>query len=459
VSAVRLVLVLWSGLCLVLAPLLPARDGDRWWQRWLGEQILRTHRVPAALGPETFTAAGAPWVPQEWLLSLGVAIAMRHGAFVLLSLLIAAVPIGVLLSIVARSRGRAEPMAMAVMLLFCGIALSGSFGVRAQVLGWGCFAAFLLFLERRDGWYYASIAAVVVWANVHGSAALAPAFLIARIIGAVADHGLRELKTSRDLRILPFVAVALFCTPLGWHLPVYAAELVTSPIRQYIQEWQPASLSDLGFVFGALPLAMLVVIGWKTVVRDKAEGLPVVMLFVAALFARRNEPLFAIAAAPLAAQALTARFPGVRRLAGRIAGLELFAIAAMCVAFVVTGTAFAWIVQHTPPVVPVAAIARLAASGGQRRVFCENFNDCSLALQYSNVKVFIDGRADPYPLDVWKSYVSAIRIAPGWRDILVRYDVNAVVAPLASPLAQAMARDPIWRTAFRDQTFVLYVRG
>ncbi len=182
-SAVRLVLVLWSGLFLVLAPLLPARDGDRWWQRWLGEQILRTHRLPAALGPETFTSAGAPWVPQEWLLSLGIAIAMRHGAFVVLSLLVAAVPIGVLLSIVARSRDRSEPTAMAVVLLFCGIALSGSFGVRAQVLGWGCFAAFLLFLQRRDGWYYAAVATVVVWANVHGSAALAPVFLGTRIVG------------------------------------------------------------------------------------------------------------------------------------------------------------------------------------------------------------------------------------------------------------------------------------
>ncbi len=178
--------------------------------------------------------------------------------------------------------------------------------------------------------------------------------------------------------------------------------------------------------------------GWRAAVRDKAESLPVAMLFVAALFARRNEPLFAIAAAPLAAQALTARFPGVGQLGGRIAALERFTIAAMCVAFVATGASFAWIVQHTPPAVPAVAIARLAAGGGQQRLFCENFSDCSLALQYSNVKVFLDGRCDPYPLDVWRSYVSAIRVEPGWRDILARYDVNAVVAPLDSPLAQAI---------------------
>ena len=75
-SAVRIVMVLWGGLFLVLGPLLPPGDGDLWWQRWLGDLILRTHHLPSALGPETFTSAGVPWVPQEWLLSIVVALAM-----------------------------------------------------------------------------------------------------------------------------------------------------------------------------------------------------------------------------------------------------------------------------------------------------------------------------------------------------------------------------------------------
>ena len=155
-SAVRIALTLWGGLYLVLGPLRSPQNGDLYWQRWLGDAILQTHRLPTALGPETFASPGAPWVPQEWLLSVLVALAAHQGLFVPLALLVAVVPIGILLSIYFRSRNGATPEAIAIVLLFCGVALAASFGVRAQVLGWGCFAAFLLLLGRNDRWFYAT---------------------------------------------------------------------------------------------------------------------------------------------------------------------------------------------------------------------------------------------------------------------------------------------------------------
>lgn len=460
-SAVRIVMVLCGGLFLVLGPLMPPGDGDLWWQRWLGELILRTHHLPSALGSETFTATGAPWLPQEWFLSMLVALAMLHGWFGVLSVLVAAIPVGVLLSIYARSHDQAAPMDIAVALLLCGIALQGSFGVRAQVLGWGCFAAFLLFLQRRDGWYYAAIPAVVLWANVHASAMLAPILLTARIVGAVGDRGVSELRTSRDLRILPFVAIALLCTPFGWHLPAYSVAFAVSPIRQYIQEWQPATFSDLGFLFGAFPLALLIAAGGlRAALRNKTETIPIAMLFVAMLLAIRNVPLFAIAAAPLAAQSLDATFPALRRFADRVAGLERFAIVTTIIAFALSGIAFAWSRQRAAPrVLPTAVIARLALGGEPHRLFCENFSDCSIALQYSNLRVFIDGRCDPYPIDIWNAYISTIRLAPSWKSTLLGNHVNAIVASRGSHFAKALAADRLWRTGFESGGFVLYLRS
>jgi hypothetical protein len=458
-SAVRIVMVLWGGLFLVLGPLLPPGDGDLWWQRWLGDLILRTHHLPSALGPETFTSAGVPWVPQEWLLSIVVALTMDRGLLAVLKVLFSLIPIAILASIYLRSRDRSTPVAIAIVLLCCGISLDGSFGVRAQVLGWGAFALFLFFLQRRDAWYYGGIAAVAIWANVHASAMLAPIFLSARILGAVLDRGLGDVKTNRDLRILPFVVLAIFCTPLTWHLPAYALALAVSPIRHYIQEWQPAALNEPEFLLGALPLALFVAIGGiRAAFRNKAESLPIVMLFAAALLARRNEPLFAIAAAPLAAQSLDVRFPQLRGLAGRIAGLERFAIAATCVAFALSGVVFALARGNAPSAVPAVAIARLAAGGTTRRLFCENFSDCSLALQYPNIRVFMDGRCDPYPLDVWQSYVSMIRVEPSWKNTLRRYGIDSVVAPRNSPIAKALASDAAWRSIVRGGSFALYER-
>jgi len=59
----------------------PQLDGDLAWQRRLGETILRTHAIPRALGDETFTAAGAPWLPQEWAFSVLGALAGNGPGF------------------------------------------------------------------------------------------------------------------------------------------------------------------------------------------------------------------------------------------------------------------------------------------------------------------------------------------------------------------------------------------
>ena len=308
-APVRLAIFLWGGLYAALDPFRAFDNADLYWQGWLGEYILHWHRLPSTLGTETFTATGAPWVPQEWFFSILVALAMRHHLLVPFAIAIAIVPIAVFGSIYIRSRGRAGPEAIGIVLLLVGCALSASFGIRAQVLGYGCFAAFLLCLGRSDRWAYVAVPVVAVWANVHASVLLAPVFLLARMTGAVADSGLRTLQKGRDIRIFALTLAAVCCTPLGWHLPVYALALVTSPIRHFIQEWQPVSFGDLDFLFGGLSLALLLVAGgWRELVRNKQESLPIAMLFIAMLFASRNVPIFAIAAAPAAASGLSALF-------------------------------------------------------------------------------------------------------------------------------------------------------
>jgi len=443
----------------VLAPLRTPGDGDLYWQRWLGDLILRTHQLPVALGPETFTAPGAPWVPQEWLFSLAVAITANHQFFFPFSVAISVVPAAILASIYLRSRGSAGPAAIGVALLFCGLALLSSFGVRAQVLGWAGLAAFLLFLERRDRWYLAALPVTIVWANLHASVAIAPVIVLARIAAVVADGGLRALRTSRDLAMLPAVLLALLCTPLGWRLPFLAVALARSPIRHYIQEWQPPGLHDLSFTFGALPLALAIVLGARaTLTREKLQSFPAALLFLAALFAGRNTALFAIAAAPLAARGLDVRFPRLRDLGERVRELEPVAIGAIVLAMVLSGWALTRIQQREPPPLPVAAIAYIARGGADRRVLCENFTWCSIALGYPALRVFIDGRCDAYPLAVWQAYVAAIRARKAWSEPLETYGVDTVVAQRDSRFAVALANQPHWRRAYQDVSYVVFRR-
>jgi hypothetical protein len=433
-------------------------DGDLYWQRWLGELLLQTHRLPTALGSETFTATGAPWVPQEWLFSLVVAVALRHGLFLLLSIVVSALPAAILWSVFARCRDTAWPAAIGIALLFCGCSFMESFGVRAQVLGWALFAAFLFFLERRDRWYYAAIPTAILWANVHASVALAPAIVAARL-AATALGGGGAVRTSRDLLMLPAVLFAMICTPLGLRLPAYAIALTTSPIRHFIEEWQPPGFHDLSFVFGTVPLALAILLGGKTMLWEKRSQLfPAALLFGATLFAARNIPLFAIAAAPLAAVGLSQRFPQLGRLRASLQDLQPVGLTAIGVVVVLAGVAMTRLQRQEPPRLPDAVIAGLAADRSQHRVFCENFSWCSLALQYPRLRVFLDGRCDAYPVRIWQAYGATLKQPNSSGRVLRDYGVDAVVAKRGGALADVLATSGAWTIASQDAAFVAFRR-
>ena len=456
-SAVRLSLVLWGGFFLTLGPLRSPGDGDLYWQRWLGELILRTHQLPHALGTETFTAVGAPWVPQEWLFSIAVAASNDHGLSILLAILVSAIPAGVLASICLRSRNNSSDQAIALALLFSGFALLGSFGVRAQVLGWGALAAFMTFLDRRDKWYYAALPTVVLWANVHASVMVAPAIVLARVAAIAADGGLRGLRASRDVLMLPAVMIATLCTPLGWRLPIYAVAMLGSPIRHFIDEWQPPGVHDASFLIGALPIALAILAGGRAILaQNRRQAFPAALLFFAALFAERNVALFAVAAAPLAAKGLDARFPQLAKRVLKVREVEPAGITAMFLAFLLTGAALVNMQRVEPPRLPTAAIAYLASDDRDHRLFCENFTWCSIALAYPRLSVFIDGRCDPYPIDTWRNYISAVHLDDSWAHKIARYRVNIILAQRGSPFAAAVAREEGWKTAYSDHFYVAF---
>ncbi|HVN68602.1 MAG TPA: hypothetical protein VMU38_02985 [Candidatus Binatia bacterium] len=411
-----------------------------------------------ALGTETFTAPGAPWVPQEWLFSLAVAAAWNHRLFLALSIAISLIPLWILASVYLRARRDASFEAIGIALLFCGIALLESFGARAQVLGWGALALFMLCIERRDRWYYAAFPAAILWANVHASVALAPAIVLTRLAATIVDDGFR-LRVSRDLMMLPAVVVATFCTPLGWRLPYLALTMIGSPIRHYIQEWQPPGLQDASFLYGALPLAIAILLGGaSTLIREKRRSFPAALLFAAALFAFRNTALFAIVAAPLAAQGLSARFPRLYRLGDRARELEPAAFAGIAIAVALAAIALVRAQQRGPARLPTAAVATIAADRAGHRIFCENFTWCSIALGYPRLRVFIDGRCDAYPIPVWQQYVSTIAVRRAWSEPLKADGVDFVVAQRGSGLARALAKTPHWGRTYDDASYVVFHR-
>jgi len=447
----------------------PFIDGDLFWQRQLGEFVLANHAIPTALGNDVFSAPGAPWTPHEWLLGIFAAVAMDgHALWALSALAGLAVFAALMITALRAKRAGASTTSTLAAMLFAGICLESSFALRAQVLAWPLLAALMLALDFDGPAVLWAIPLVIAWANVHASVMLA--IPIVWVDAAIfvwqrvrAGGGAAALKGDRAvaLRLLLCVAVPLATlgTPLGVRLPVYAIELLNNPIRQYIQEWQPMTGLTTQIVAGFFPLVGLCVYGARKVWRTRPRDL--VLTFVMAVWtvvAMRNLALFAFVGAVTAALAVDEQKGGEDPLAApRFRFVPLLAV---LIGVPLTG----YIAYNAPPMIanwdpPRQSVAALAAIPGEHDLLCTEYSKCSYALGTPNVRIFMDGRADPYPPEIWNAFVTISAGLPGWQETLDHYKVNAVLLNQGDPLIGALKGMPGWReVAQGDSCCTLFIR-
>ncbi len=438
----------------------PARDGDREWQLWLGREIMRTHAIPHALGPETFSSAGAPWTPQEWLFSLAIAVSTAHAAAWVVPLAcVLAVTAAIAATVVRAMRRDVAWFGAVATAMLCVLAVTPSMGVRAQVAGWAGLSLELLVLEIGGPLIWLAPVIAVAWANLHASAMLAPV-----VAGIFAVTAVRDRATVGFVEVRRYViatvlcAAAVFATPLGPRLPAYALGLLNSPIRHSIEEWRPTNFGDFAFAAGAFPLLLLLAVN---VTRLSLRDRLLVACFMTLLFtAVRNVPLFALAVAPLALASLprSSKPQNVSRGAAVLGWGTVALLAFMAVDAPLS------IVHHAPPReqgLPIAPAHAVAATKGHAgRVFCEDFAWCSLFLNEApGPRFFMDGRADPYPLNVWHDYLTVINGEVGWNKVLARWQVDAVLVKRDKALDALLAASPAcWRAATADDHVRLYLK-
>jgi hypothetical protein len=441
----------------------PQADGDLAWQRWLGETIIRTGAIPRSLGNETFSAPGAMWVPQEWLFSLGAAVA-RGAMWPLFAGTIAlCATVALLLSAYRAKRRGASPMAVAIGTSLAAIAILESFGVRAQVAAWPFVVGFLALLEIDGPWAYAAIPLAALWSNVHASAMLAPVFAALWTIGSFADEGLSP--TVRRSAIVAAGSLGAIClNPFGIGLPIYAISLFSSPFKNMITEWKHTDLGDPSFGYGSLPLLLAAA---AFGVRGDGKWRDRLMLIAVAVLmfsAARNVGVFALAIMPIVAAALTRevpflampRFDRTKTSADRFAGPAIPAFSIVMAILVTVGLLHNDARNEDNQ--PHAAIAALRALPGAHRVFCADFAWCSFIVEDGSGSVFLDGRADPYPLAVWNDFTTVVRLRPGWDRRLDARKVDTILVASDAPLEQGLRLSPDWKVAYHDKKYELWQR-
>lgn len=455
VPGVRLawpILAVFAARFMTTALTFPDVDGDLTWQRWLGRAIRASARLPHALGAETYSAPGAAWVPQEWLFAT---FASLHGSGPLDGLAagaalsaIAALALGG----VRAARGGAAPLAVAAALACAGFALFEAFGVRAQVFTWPLLALFLVLLDLESPAAYWAVAVAVVWANLHASVMLAAPLALAAAAGSYLDERW-SARTRRSLLVALGALAATCCTPLGTALPRYALAVFGSPFKRAIVEWQPPGLADASFAFGALPLLLALCMFGVARWRDRG----IVVLTAGLMFtAERNVPLFALACFPLVARSLPFRLAGRPEAApGRgalfVPLVSLAAAAALTLLLI--GRART---QALPADRLGATIAAVRALPGDHRVFCADFSWCSAFLGAPRDRVFLDGRADPYPQAVWDDFATIVNVRPGWDGALRGRGTDVVLTTRGEPLAAALALSADWRRVYANDAYAVW---
>ncbi len=462
-APVAIVVAFAAGL-IAAAVLGPPHDGDLWWQTWLGATILRTHAIPSALGSETFSATGAPWTAHEWLFSLLLAAASARGLSPVFALAVGACALGaVVLTAVRAERAGASPLAGAVATALAVVAIIPSLGVRVQVVAWLFVAAFVaLALDRRRRWWCVPLA--IAWANVHASVMLAPATMAVVIVCDLFERR----ADRRDLLVLIGTLIAPFLTPLGARLPLYAVALASSPIRRYIVEWQSPfhspfylceiALATLVLVCVFVPRRAHMTVGAERTGAERpislAERGVSLLYYALALTATRHVPVFFLVVAPIAAS----RFPAARAARAGVTGAAAAAlngILAVCACAAGAVAAVASARAHPP--LPYSAIASVTHDAHDVRLFCSDFSWCGMAVGRPGVRVYLDGRADPYPQRV---FADTLAFTNRLRDVdeLARADIDTVLVATSAPLARRLRSADDWTQTFDDERYAVFRR-
>ena len=351
---------------------------------------------------------------------------------------------------------------------------------------------------------------MLVWVNVHGG------FLLGFVLLAIYWAGtawrwltlvltltedrfedvLRKIRAGRRLRLLSFAgilsAAATLVNPYGFHLHIHIYHYLSNRfLMDHIDEFQSPNFHYVAQkCLAGLLLLTLVALAVKRRERSEAgitQGLVVLFAVYSGLYASRNIPVSALllilVIGPWLSSALD-RLAQSRWIAvlGRKAASATFLERMRKIELSLRG--------HVWPVAAIAISGGIAAHGGNlggRQLMDAHFDSKRFPAAavnyvmekelpgpllspdywggyliyrlYPRVRIAIDDRHDFYGEDFLKSYLRMVHVEPGWEGFLQQHQVQCVVAPKDSALANILGETDGWDARYEDNLAVIFVRA
>src|ERR1700687_2301201 len=463
----------------------PATDPDLWWHLRTGQLIVETGHVPHS-DPFSFTRAGHAWVSHEWLSEVVFYELWKHGGAALLIVFSAIITTAGFMLLYLRCLpfcGGKNHWAAAATVLGA-LASAPSWGVRPQMFTF-TLASLLLFMRvsgnkpvnknDRPRLLFWIPPLFLLWLNLHAGFALGLALLFAYGVGLIVETavGNTPWQEARPifLRVLLLLLACLALVPLnpsGAQLYRYSFDTLRSPaMRSFIVEWFSPDFHD--WLYRPFLLVWLLLLIALASSRSRPKGrviVPLLLTAFAALDAVRHIPIFILVAIPVIAAALpvaTASLAVSHRRADASRFRPLFIGAVVILLALFALVKWVTLARNQDAVeaeqFPQKAVAFLRAGDYPRRIFVYyDWGGYAIWKLYPEYRVFADGRADLYGDDLLRQIGTVVRLRTGWRDVLDRWRVEAIIVPPTCAWAQALLFDPNWHPAFSDSKAILLLR-
>jgi hypothetical protein len=453
----RLWLFLAVALPVLAATLAPMSSVDLAYQLRAGGEIIDTRAIPT-VDTWTFTAAGVPWVDQQWGAQVVLAAGYRLGGWtglVLLRAILTAVVVGATLAIALR-RGL-DPRVATVLTLIAFVVAAPAMALRPQLFGMAYFAItlFLVALRReqpRGLWLVPVV--VVLWANIHGSFILAPVLLGLAWLEDVHD---RYQASTRTLLVGVVSVLAACVTPFGPGVWVYAIGLSSNPgVTARTTEWQPTSLRDAtGLLFFASVAAVVVLIA-RSGRRVPWPTLLWLGLFAAiGAVAQRGVAWWPFVAVATISGVLVSGGPkpipdGSRRVNAAVAAALVGAMVALLPFWRPldprTGVPLG-VLTDVPP--GLTAAVRSVARPGDHILNPQRWGSW-FEFAIPEVLVAVDSRIEMFPADRWAAFGKVAAAVDGWREQLASWRVSAAVVERSDHGLRDRLVASGWSTTYED---------